>query len=354
MNSTPQLIIDTDMSLDDMMAILYLLNRQDIEIIGITVAGSGVCHGLQGAKNALTLLHLAGKGAAGIPVVRGDEQPMDGFHSFPEPWRASADMLYGASLPDSSEQVSDQPAVELLVSLLTQSIRPVTILCIAPLTNIAELLEKEPSIHSKIERLVIMAGALRVKGDVVVPGFTDYLKNEVTDWNTYVDPLAAQKVFRSGVPITLTPLDATNKLPLTQDFATLFREKARSPEAKFLDAVFEREMDFIKAGIYYFWDPLAASAIVDRDILQFQRRKLDVIVQYSDDGLAENANGFSLTRKDGKPRQAFDLYVSGQIVESEVGQWVEVCTDVDTDTFYQRFIQVINREYQIAKHIDLQ
>jgi inosine-uridine nucleoside N-ribohydrolase len=125
----------------------------------------------------------------------------------------------------------------------------------------------------------------------------------------------------------------------------LFREKARTPEAKFLDAVFEHKIDLIKAGIYYFWDPLTASAIVDREILQFQRHKLDVVVQYSDDDLVGNAHGFSPTRKDGKPRQAFDLYVSGQIIESEDGQWVEVCTDVDTAAFYQRFIQVINREY---------
>ncbi len=345
MNSKPQLIIDTDMSTDDVMAILYLLNRPDIEIIGISVAGTGVCHRLQGVKNALRLLNLAGKGAAGIPVVRGDEQPTDGFHAFPEPWRMAADALYDAPLPDCSEQPSDQHAVELLVSLLTQAIRPVTILCIAPLTNMAKLLEREPSIHSKIERLVVMAGALRVKGDVVVPGFTDHLKNEVTDWNTYVDPLAAQKVFRSGVPITLAPLDATDKLPLTQDFAALFREKARSQEAKFLGAVFEHEMDFIKAGIYYFWDPLAAAAVVDRDILKFQHRKLDVVVQYSEDGIVGDPQFFSPTRWDGQPRRAFDLYFSGQIVESEGGQLTEICTDVDSTTFYQRFIQTTNHEY---------
>lgn len=339
------LIIDTDMSFDDLMAILYLMNRQDIEIIAITVTGAGVCHGLPGAENALRLLDLAGKGDAGIPVACGDEQPLDGFHSYPEPWRVAADTLYGAQLPNSSKRPVDQHAVDLLISLLTLSDQPVTILGIGPLTNIAQAIEMEPAILSKIERVVIMAGALRVKGHVVVPGVTDHLKNEVTDWNTYVDPLAAQKVFRSGVPITLAPLDATNKLPLNQEFARLFKAKARSPEAKFLEAVFEHEMDWIKAGVYEFWDPLAASAIVDRDILRFQRQKLDVVVKYDKDGLRENAHSFSPARKDGKPRQALDLYVSGQIVESGSGKWVEVCTDVDGAAFYRRFIQVINREF---------
>ena len=273
MNNIPKLIIDTDMATDDIMAILYLLNRQDIEIIGITVAGSGACHRMQGATNALRLLRLAGKEAEKIPISYGDEQPMDGFHSFPEPWRADADSLYGAQLPNSLVAPVDQNAVDLLVSLLTHADQPVTILGIAPLTNVAEALEREPAIQSKIARLVLMAGALRVRGDVVVPGFTDYLKNEETDWNSYLDPLALQKVFRSGVPITLVPLDATYQLPVTQDIAKLFRERATTPEARFLEAVFEHEMDLIKAGIYYFWDPMAASAVVDRDIMQFEQRK---------------------------------------------------------------------------------
>ena len=344
MNTVPQLIIDTDMSFDDLMAILYLLNRQDIEIIGITVTGAGVCHRIQGARNVLQLLRLAGKETKGIPVACGDEQPTDGFHSYPEPWREAADRLYGAQLPNNSREPNDRHAVDLMISLLTQSNLPTTILCIGPLTNVAEAIEREPVIRSKIERLVLMAGSVRVKGHVVVPGFTDYLKNEVTDWNSYVDPLALQIVFKSGIPITLVPLDATNKLPLTEDFVRSFRERASSSEAIFLEAVFEHEMDFIKVGIYYFWDPLAAAAIVDRDILQFKHQKLDIVVEYSDDGIKKNALGFSPNRKDGKPRRAFDLYRSGQIIESDAGHYVEVCTGVDSTIFYQRFIQVINHE----------
>ena len=104
---------------------------------------------------------------------------------------------------------------------------------------------------------------------------------------------------------------------------------ARSPEARFLDAVFEHEIDLIKAGIYYFWDPLAASAIVDRDILQFQHRKLDVVVQYSQDSIVGDPQLFSPTRKDGKPRRALDRHILRPIVESEDGKWTEVCTDAD-------------------------
>lgn len=350
MKSIPQVIIDTDMGFDDLMAILYLLNRQDVEVIAVTINGNSACHSMQGATNALKLLHLAAKRTKQIPVAYGDEEPMDGFHAYPESWRLATDILYGVQLPDSLQQTADLTAVDLLISLLTSSDHPVTILAIGSLTNIAEAIEKEPAIRTKIERLVIMAGALRVPGHVAIPGVTEHLnglehlRNTVTSWNEYVDPLATQKVLRSGVPITLVPLDASNKVPLSQDFAMVFREKAGSPEAKVLDAVFEYCMDSIKAGIYYCWDPLAAFAITDRDILRFQYQKLDVMVKYDADGLVDKTS-FSLTRKDGKPRQAFDLYVSGQIIESEGGQRVEVCTDVDASAFYQRFIEVINRQH---------
>jgi inosine-uridine nucleoside N-ribohydrolase len=344
MENTRKMIIDTDMSFDDLMAILYLLNRREIEIIGITVTGAGYCHAVPGANNAVSLMHLAGKVDQKIPVARGDEEPFDGFLSARDPWRAMADAAFGTPLPDSPEQPVEQPAIDMLISLLMQSVEPVTIMCIGPLTNIAEAIEKEPEICAKIERLVIMAGALRVKGHVVVPGFTDYLKNEVTDWNTYVDPLALHMAFQSGVPITLVPLDATNQVPITEAFVESFRESARSPEARFLQAVMEHELDYIKAGIYYIWDPLTASAVVDRDILQFEQQKLDVVVQYSSDGIVNHR--FSPIRWDGKPRQVLDLYLSGQVIESEAGRWVEVCTGVDAAAFYRRFIQVVNREYQ--------
>ena len=352
MEGTPKLIIDTDMSIDDMMVILYLLNRQDIDISGISVVGTGVCHCTQGAQNALRLLRLAGKETAGIPVACGEEQPVDGFHSFPDAWRVMADTLFGVPLPDSSVQPVDQPAVELLHTLLTHSPSPVPILCIGPLTNIAELLEQEPAIHAKIERLIIMAGAFRVEGKAISPGLDAYLKsvaiqsvslgNDAADWNAYADPLAAQIVFRSGVPITLAPIDTTNLLPLTEGFVAAFRDRARSPEANFLQSVFDHETELIKIGGYYFWDNLAAAAVVDRDLLKFKPAKLDVVVQYSSDGIVDPR--FSLTRKDGQPRRALDLHVSGQIVEADEAQASDVCVDVNAPAFYERFIQVINHE----------
>ena len=106
MKRIPQLIIDTDMSADDLMAILYLLSHKECELLAITVAGTGICHTRQGAQNALRLLSLAGKEAQGIPVASGDEEPLDGFHSFPEAWRGRLMVSMGRNFPTAQHNRS--------------------------------------------------------------------------------------------------------------------------------------------------------------------------------------------------------------------------------------------------------
>jgi inosine-uridine nucleoside N-ribohydrolase len=51
------------MGIDDLVAILNLLNRQDVELIAVTINGNSACHSIQGASNALKLLHLTAIGA---------------------------------------------------------------------------------------------------------------------------------------------------------------------------------------------------------------------------------------------------------------------------------------------------
>src|SRR5512144_2201583 len=93
-SGTPRpVIVDTDMAPDDWMAILYLLQRQDISVQAITVAGTGEAHCGPGVRNALGLAALAGQ--PNIPVACGRETPLQGSHAFPDDWRAGADAVLG-------------------------------------------------------------------------------------------------------------------------------------------------------------------------------------------------------------------------------------------------------------------
>lgn len=79
-------VVDTDMSSDDIMALTYLLERSDISVRAITVQGAGVANGRPGADNARRLLRSLGIHKR-IPIAYGPAQPLSGAAAFPRAWR---------------------------------------------------------------------------------------------------------------------------------------------------------------------------------------------------------------------------------------------------------------------------
>lgn len=79
-----------------------------------------------------------------------------------------------------------------------------------PLTNVAEALRLRPSIARKIRLVEVMGGAVWTEGNVgrEWPAIDD----QVAEWNIWVDPVAAQEVLASGVPVRFMPLDVTDKV----------------------------------------------------------------------------------------------------------------------------------------------
>ena len=336
-------IIDTDVAIDDWPAMFFMLNHPQVEVIGITITGCGETHAEPGVQNAMNLCLLAGQGH--IPAAAAHPEPLDGYHIYPNPWRTMANTLSGIPVPQHQGPKTPMNAVELMSHLLRNSPEKVNILSLGPLTNISEVLEQEPALIEKVGKLVIMGGAVRVKGNIIVPGFTDNLKNRVAEWNIYIDPLAAQKVFRSRVPKVLVPLDATNQVQVTAAFVDDFKKQSKSPEAKFMCQVFDKETEFIKSGEFFFWDPLAAALGVEEHLGKHEALKMDVVVVYTDDPpLQKEALGFSKNLKHGGPRRNFDYHRTGQTVVADTGGVTKVCVNVDGARFKERYIRVINKE----------
>lgn len=127
-------VVDTDMSSDDIMALTYLLERSDISVRAITVQGAGVANGRPGADNARRLLRSLGIHKR-IPIAYGPAQPLSGAAAFPGAWRASADRRYGLKLASSAGPVPTDTAVSLLSGTLRRSPRPVTLVTLGPLTD---------------------------------------------------------------------------------------------------------------------------------------------------------------------------------------------------------------------------
>ena len=266
------ILIDTDAGTDDLMAIAFLASHPTLRIEAVTVV-NGLAHPDSGANNIARLLDLAGR--KDIPVFAGRERPLEGKAEFPAEWRKMSDELPGVTLPKSARPPESRRAVDYLVERLKDQTPPVRILALGPLTNLAEALRREPSIAPAIQELVIMGGALRVPGNLGDGGVFQ-TSNTTAEWNIFIDPLAARIVFRSGIPIRLIPLDATNKVPVDLAFLAKFQAGARSPMAQVVGQILQTERAFIEEGVFYAWDPLAAVALLHPAVVRTTNIHIDI------------------------------------------------------------------------------
>ncbi|MGW4112860.1 nucleoside hydrolase [Actinosynnema sp. NPDC004786] len=203
---TTPLIIDTDPGVDDAFALALAAASPEVDLIGVTTVFGNVS--LENTtRNALRLLALLGR--EDVPVGVGAARPL--VH--PHPHLSSAhgsDGLsgYADTLPEPTRGPDARDAVTLLRDLLDQADRPVTIVPIGPLTNIALLLAAHPGLKPKIGRLVVMGGGVN-GGNVTA----------TAEFNVWSDPEAARRVLvEEDVPTTLVPMDLTRRCAVSSQW----------------------------------------------------------------------------------------------------------------------------------------
>lgn len=191
-------IIDCDTGVDDALALLFAVRHPGLDLRAVTcVAGNTDVD--QVVRNTLTVLDQAG--APDLPVARGAERPLI------EPARPAThvhgrDGMGDLGLPASTTRKPvDVDAVTLLRREILASPRPVTLIPIAPLTNIALLLRTYPEVTRNIERIVFMGGAVDVGN-----------ATPVAEFNVWHDPEAAAVLLTAGVPITMYGLDVFRRV----------------------------------------------------------------------------------------------------------------------------------------------
>ena len=193
--STPTLI-DCDPGHDDAIALLLALASPEVELLGVTtVAGNQTLE--KTTTNALRVLELAGRGD--VPVAAGADRPL-ARELFIADYVHGESGLDGPELPEPRAEPVDQHAVDFLAERILGSPRPVTLVPIGPLTNVALLLSRYPQAAGNVERVVIMGGAV-AEGNVT----------PAAEFNIYVDPEAAWRVFHSDLPVTMIGLDVTHR-----------------------------------------------------------------------------------------------------------------------------------------------
>jgi inosine-uridine nucleoside N-ribohydrolase len=270
---TPKpVIFDTDMAHEDMFAALFLLSHPNLDLKAITVSGTGEAHCGPGVSNALGLVTVSGH--KDIPVACGRETPLAGNHVFPAEWRQAVDNAYGIEIP-SGGAASDLSASDLIIDILQKSNETITIVAVGPLTNIAEALQKSPGISANIREIYIMGGAVETEGNVGNSGVN--IQNKYAEWNIYIDPVAANIVFKSGIPIILIPLDATDDVPVTRDFYKALAKNRNTPVAKLVYDLLTANLDFVDSGGFQFWDSLTSATFMDQSIVKFKELNLSVV-----------------------------------------------------------------------------
>jgi inosine/uridine nucleosidase len=193
-------ILDCDPGHDDAIALLLALGSPEIDLLGVTtVAGNQTLE--KTTANAIRVLDHVGR--ADVPVAAGAPRPL-----VREP-RTAGEVhgetgLDGPNLPGPSRLPEPMHAIDWIAQAVGESPEPVTLVPTGPLTNIALFLARYPGLESQLERIVLMGGAIG-EGNTT----------PAAEFNIWVDPEAAHRVFQSGVDITMVGLDVTHQALMT-------------------------------------------------------------------------------------------------------------------------------------------
>jgi purine nucleosidase len=259
-----RIIIDTDPGVDDSLTFLLALASPEIKLEALTTTQGNVTVD-KATRNALAVLELAR--ASHIPVVQGSVLPLI------QPLRA-VDHVHGVSgignskLPEPKTKPIEQHAVDYLIERMLAEPNEISIFPIAPLTNLALAIRKEPKFAKAVKELVIMGGAIQENGNVT----------PLAEFNIFVDPHAAHIVFHSGIPITLIPLDVTQKCLLKQEHIDRLL-KIKSPISLFIKEAIEVYLKFSLERGYEgsaLHDPLTLATIIAPELLTLQEYYVDV------------------------------------------------------------------------------
>jgi pyrimidine-specific ribonucleoside hydrolase len=266
-------VVDTDLAADDLVALSYLGADPRVELLAVTVTGTGEVRCPRGADVARGL--LATMDLADVPAACGRSQPLSGDRVFPDEWRTAADNGWGLVLPVVAGPAEEPDAVELLTDVITSAASPVTLLALGPLTNVAEAIDARPDLLEHLSRVVVMGGAIDVPGNVEPEGAAVPLAAE---WNLYIDPEAAAAVVASGVPLTLVALDATNAVPVTEDMIERLAVNDVTDATRRVRQLFERYPP------PFLWDPLAAIAVTDPELVPVAAANVTVVTEGDESG----------------------------------------------------------------------
>jgi inosine-uridine nucleoside N-ribohydrolase len=258
-------IIDCDPGHDDAMALMLAVASPELDLVAVTtVAGNQTLDRV--TANAIRVLDVVD--AKDIPVAAGADRGL--IHTT----SAAGDVhgetgLDGPDLPPPSREPEPLHAVELIARKLAE--QPLTLIPIGPLTNIALLLATHPELTPRIERIVVMGGAIGIGN--VTPS---------AEFNIWADPDAAYRVFSSGLDVTMVGLDVTHRAMLSAERADALRGTGRAGEVvadlhAFYRQFHERVYGHSDTPVH---DALSVAHVIQPDVITTEHLPVEIDVTH--------------------------------------------------------------------------
>lgn len=262
-----KIIMDCDPGHDDAIAILLAAHADDIQILGVTtVAGNSTLENT--TRNARRVLDYAG--VTDVDVYAGCEKPM-----LYDLFRLTGEIIHGANglggpdIPDGTTPIRPEHAVNYIIDTLRKSEEKIILVPTGPLTNIAQVLVQAPDVKEKIEKIIIMGGAVYDAGNIT----------SAAEFNIYLDPEAAKIVFASGCNVYLNTLDISMKAVFYENDIEELRaqgDKISDIVAQLLDFFAGTHVDHFGFKACPIHDALCIGVLIDESLVTWEHTFLDI------------------------------------------------------------------------------
>jgi inosine-uridine nucleoside N-ribohydrolase len=276
---TKSVVFDTDPGMgfpwadvDDNLALLFALSQESLSVDLVSVVCGNVA-AEDGVRSMVRTLSLVRRN---VPVAIGARRPLVRPYQSGRATLEDMGKQRGARLAyrgdfNEDEKGSDVPwAFPMHVHLLENAKSKVTFVCVGPLTNMAFLLQQRPELGNKIDTIVIMGGALKVRGNI----------SPFAEFNTWVDPEAARIVFDSPVRKVLVPLDVTTTVSVSMEEMRA-AVPSRNDFAKYLVSATEGWVEAMKVlsgrDTFNPHDPIALAYLVKPEL--FETEQMQILVE---------------------------------------------------------------------------
>ncbi len=271
-------LIDTDMGIDDAVAVALALASETVDVRAIVGAGG---------RTTLdqTMINISRVlGALGPPVMPLVGRGID--RDVPAPADEN-DALGSDGLGDWDEPVTDAISASGFLDVYQQAVDgaegELRILLLGPLSNVAALMQESPALFDGVKRVYVAGGAVWAQGNA----------GSAVEFNFCCDPSAAAAVMASGLPITVVPLDVTGLVCLDQSHvAHMAASGYRTGEVS--AALLERLLESDAAPGYgktFAPAAVAVGSLVWPDLFLKTRMRLEVVTSGAEAGRSKPALG---------------------------------------------------------------